>query len=61
MNSIKFMIAAYVATWPIHVVYIATLIGDSAGYGSSLGSGRCDVVSAVGRAPQRGTRERATP
>lgn len=26
MNSIKYMIAAYVATWLIHGVYIATLI-----------------------------------
>jgi CcmD family protein len=26
MNSIKYMIAAYVATWLIHGVYIGTLI-----------------------------------
>lgn len=26
MNAIKFLIAAYVATWLIHVVYISTII-----------------------------------
>ncbi|MGA1988133.1 MAG: CcmD family protein [Candidatus Sulfotelmatobacter sp.] len=26
MNAVKFLIAAYVATWAIHGVYIATLI-----------------------------------
>jgi CcmD family protein len=26
MNAVKFLIAAYVATWVIHGVYIATLV-----------------------------------
>ena len=27
MNAVKFLIAAYVATWVIHGVYIGTLVG----------------------------------
>jgi CcmD family protein len=26
MNSLKFLYAAYIATWTIHVFYIATLV-----------------------------------
>jgi len=26
MNAVKFLIAAYIATWAIHGVYIATLV-----------------------------------
>ena len=36
MNAVKFLFAAYVATWVIHVFYIGTLVADSAGCASSF-------------------------
>jgi len=30
MNAIKFLYAAYIATWTIHCVYLATLVRRSA-------------------------------